>query len=308
MSSNGSGIQTRSKRRMADQSPTNGHSKNGAAATENNNVESTEKKSAAAEPGMLSNLWHYTCAPLLLMTYAPSSIILIWFTCFHCEGSFAKLASFFMEKGLIGGTTHILALIKLGTPIAAYIVLGYMLFALVLMILVPGPRAEGPLTSTGHIPVYRDNGFSCYVITMIAFVAGTYYLKSQGLTPTVVYDHFGEILMTLTVFSHVLCICLVFKGHMFPSPGPRGSSGNPIFDYFWGMELYPQIFGIDIKVFTNCRFGMTVWPLLVCIFAVKSYELHGFVDSIWISATLQMIYFTKFFWWEAGYKDHRYHG
>ena len=46
---------------------------------------------------------------------------------------------------------------------------------------------------------------------------------------------------------------------------------------------------------------MTVWPLLVLIFSLKSYELHGFVDSIWVSAALQMIYFTKFFWWEAGY-------
>lgn len=46
---------------------------------------------------------------------------------------------------------------------------------------------------------------------------------------------------------------------------------------------------------------MTVWPLLVLIFALKSYEKHGFVDSMWVSAALQLIYFTKFFWWESGY-------
>ena len=34
---------------------------------------------------------------------------------------------------------------------------------------------------------------------------------------------------------------------------------------------------------------------------MKSYELHGFVDSMWVSCFLQMVYFTKFFWWEAGY-------
>jgi len=86
-----------------------------------------------------------------------------------------------------------------------------------------------------------------------------------------------------------------------PSSTDCGSSGNIIFDYYWGTELYPRIFGIDIKVFTNCRFGMTVWPILVFLFAVKSYELHGFVDSMWVSTFLQMVYFTKFFWWEAGY-------
>lgn len=46
---------------------------------------------------------------------------------------------------------------------------------------------------------------------------------------------------------------------------------------------------------------MTVWPLLVAIFTLKSYELYGFVDGAWVSFTLQMIYFTKFFWWESGY-------
>jgi len=25
------------------------------------------------------------------------------------------------------------------------------------------------------------------------------------------------------------------------------------------------------------------------------------VDSVWVSAALQMVYFTKFFWWESGY-------
>ena len=55
------------------------------------------------------------------------------------------------------------------------------------------------------------------------------------------------------------------------------------------------------QVFTNCRFGMTVWSLLVLIFALKNYELYGFVDSNWVSAGLQMVYFTKFFWWESGY-------
>ena len=51
----------------------------------------------------------------------------------------------------------------------------------------------------------------------------------------------------------------------------------------------------------NKRFGMTVWPLLCLIFALKNYELYGFVDSCWVTCVLQMIYFTKFFWWEAGY-------
>jgi 7-dehydrocholesterol reductase len=85
-----------------------------------------------------------------------------------------------------------------------------------------------------------------------------------------------------------------------PSSTDCGSSGNFIFDYYWGTELYPRIFGFDVKVFTNCRFGMMIWAVLVYIDALKSYELHGFVDSMVVSAILQLAYISKFFWWEAG--------
>jgi 7-dehydrocholesterol reductase len=46
---------------------------------------------------------------------------------------------------------------------------------------------------------------------------------------------------------------------------------------------------------------MMIWAVLVYIDALKSYELHGFVDSMVVSAILQLTYISKFFWWEAGY-------
>ena len=58
-----------------------------------------------------------------------------------------------------------------------------------------------------------------------------------------------------------------------PSSSDSGTTGNPLFDYYWGTELYPRVFGVDIKVFTNCRFGMTVWGLLVAICALKNYQV-----------------------------------
>ena len=57
------------------------------------------------------------------------------------------------------------------------------------------------------------------------------------------------------------------------------------------------------QVFTNCRFGCTVWALIPCCFALKAYELHGFEHSInsLVSVTILLVYLLKFFWWEAGY-------
>ena len=39
------------------------------------------------------------------------------------------------------------------------------------------------------------------------------------------------------------------------------SGGGPVFDYYWGTELYPRICGVDVKKFVNCRFSMTFWQL-----------------------------------------------
>jgi 7-dehydrocholesterol reductase len=95
---------------------------------------------------------------------------------------------------------------------------------------------------------------------------------------------------------------LYFKGRFFPSSTDNGTTGNFIFDYYWGTELYPRILGWDIKQFTNCRFGMTGWAIAVTSFVFAQQEIYGKVDySIIVSAALIVIYLFKFFIWEAGY-------
>ena len=203
---------------------------------------------------------------------------------------------------MIGGLGHVWSHVNWPTQTVVLILAGYSLWALLLQRLLPGPTVYGPLTPKGNRPEYTDNGFYCFLLTMLAFTGLTCYTKTYyGVSPTIVYDRFDEVLLALNLFSVFFCLVLYIKGLVSPSSTDSGSSGNIIFDYYWGMELYPRILGWDVKVFTNCRFGMTVWPLLVAIFALKSYELHGWVDSMMVSAALQMVYFLKFFWWESGY-------
>jgi len=252
--------------------------------------------------GGLYGFVHRTIIPLFLMAFCPHLVIVLWYTAARCNGSFLVLFQRLTADGIYNGISNIWFDIHIASPVSVAILLCFIGWSLLLMVLVPGPRAEGPITPNGNTPVYKDNGFSCFIITMIAFVALQCVLKT--FTPysvTIVYDHFDEFLGTLTVFSHVLCFLLHAKGLVMPSTTDCGTSGNLIFDYYWGTELYPRIFGIDIKVFTNCRFGMTVWPLLVAIFSLKNYELFGFVDGVWVSFVLYFVYFTKFFWWESGY-------
>ena len=251
--------------------------------------------------GFISNHVQLTLMPLLLIATCPNVVLLLWYTAVHCDGSFMKLGAEFADKGLFDFLKSLWKGVNIGSPLTTYVLTGYMIFALFLQVCLPGPRVEGPLTPKGNVPVYKDNGFACYVVTMATFCGLSYVLKQYGMSPTIIYDHFDEFLGSLTVYSLILCLLIYVKGLVAPSTTDSGSSGNIIFDYYWGTELYPRIANIDIKVFTNCRFGMTVWPILVLICSMKSYEIHGFVDSAWVSCFLHFIYFTKFFWWEAGY-------
>ena len=78
--------------------------------------------------------------------------------------------------------------------LAATVILGYMAWALLLMKLLPGPTTRGPVTANGNIPIYRDNGFYCFLVTIAGFLGLTAFLYRHGLTPTIVYDNFGQFL------------------------------------------------------------------------------------------------------------------
>lgn len=54
---------------------------------------------------------------------------------------------------------------------ACTFLLGFNGLALVLEVLLPGKTQTGPETLTGHVPVYKDNGFlHCIVFTLLFFV------------------------------------------------------------------------------------------------------------------------------------------
>jgi 7-dehydrocholesterol reductase len=121
--------------------------------------------------------------------------------------------------------------------------------------------------------------------------------------PSIVYDHLGEIFSALIFGSFIFCIFLYLKGRVAPSSTDSGSCGNIIIDFYWGMELYPRIGkNFDIKVFTNCRFGMMSWAVLAVTYCIKQYEANGRVaDSMLVNTILMLVYVSKFFWWEDGY-------
>ncbi|KAL6144313.1 hypothetical protein ACLB2K_055007 [Fragaria x ananassa] len=233
---------------------------------------------------------------LSLLTLCPPFVILLWYTMVHADGSLLQTWEYLRQNGLQG----FIDIWPRPTAIAWKIIACYGAFEAALQLLLPGKRVEGPISPAGNRPVYKANGMAAYFVTLTTYIGLWWF----GIfNPTIVYDHLGEIFSALIFGSLVFCVLLYIKGHLVPSSTDSGSSGNVIIDFYWGMELYPRIGEhFDIKVFTNCRFGMMSWAVLAVTYCIKQYELNGRVaDSMLVNTILMLVYVTKFFWWEAGY-------
>lgn len=173
------------------------------------------------------------------------------------------------------------------------------MFEFVLIKYLPGSTFYGPITPNGNTPEYKANGLLAFVISISFFCISTFYLHL--FSASIIYDHFGEILGALNFFSLLLCVVLYLKGRYYPSTTDSGLTGNLIFDYYWGTELYPSLWGINLKMFINCRLGMMSWGIILLSYAAKQSELTGLSNSMLIAVALQLIYITKFYIWETGY-------
>jgi 7-dehydrocholesterol reductase len=211
-----------------------------------------------------------------------------------------SLLAEFRHAGTLAVIGHVWRPVFWGSRTAWTMLLIYGTVQLALMKVLPGRTVQGPVTPGGNIPVYKVNGLFAFIATLALYLAASFGL---GLFPAaVIYDHFGELLGALNLFSIVFCAFLYVKGRTRPSNCDSGGTGSIVFDYFWGMELHPVILGWDVKMFTNCHFGMMGWPLILISFAAAQYSRHGRLSHAMLASIgIQFIYLAKFYWWEAGY-------
>ncbi len=240
-----------------------------------------------------------TWGPLFLVLMCPLAAILMWYTNVYLGGSLSNLLVLFHVQGIPTTIYDIWGPVFFGSATAWKILAIYAVFQLTLMRIVPGKRFEGPITPQGNIPVYKANGVACFLITLATFSICSF---GFNLFPaSILYDHLGEMIGALNIFSLLFCGLLYLKGWFSPSSTDASLSGNFIFDFYWGTELYPRISGWDVKMFTNCRFGMMGWPILLLSYAAKQSELFGLTNGMIVAVFLQLLYVGKFFLWETGY-------
>jgi 7-dehydrocholesterol reductase len=198
---------------------------------------------------------------------------------------------------------------------ATRMLLVFVAFQLALMRLMPGREHRGPVSPSGHVPVYKANGLQSFCAAISAYLLAVHVLKLVSAAEVLrLYPH---MLAIMSVASLAFCCALYVKGLHFPSGPDHGSSNNVIMDIFWGTELYPRVLGFDVKIFTNCRFGMMSWALLPIAFFGATAELAaaslspaeaeaaglwaGWTNAQAVNCVLQLAYVAKFFAWEMGY-------
>ena len=236
--------------------------------------------------------------PLILMIVTPAFAMVYYHVCAHLNGDFLELFQQMLQNGI--STTLLRLWPSPFDPEAWTMISGFITFQLLLLRFVPGKTCYGSLTPKGNTPIYTANGLQCYLLTLATLLLLTHL---QLIRPAIVYDKFGNILSSLNVLAFAFCTLLLIKGHIAPSSTDSGTNGSIIQDFYWGMELYPRICGFDVKMVTNCRAGMMFWAVGILCFAHKHMELHNgsMTLGMAVNVSLQLIYITKFFYWEMGY-------
>lgn len=237
--------------------------------------------------------------PLFLILVCPIFVFFFWYTITQLQGSFEALLALITQQGFLSAFNLIVLPYVFGNPTAWKLILIFSLFQLALMRLLPGKPFQGPITPKGNIPLYKENGPLAFLVTM-----GAFCILSFGLnlfSASILYDNLGPLFGALNVLSLFFCLFLYFKGRFFPSTSDSGITKNPLFDYYWGTELYPQLLGWNIKKFITCRFGMMSWGLFLISYCAKQAELGTLANSMLVSVGLQFLYLGKFYLWEKGY-------
>ncbi|VDO16806.1 unnamed protein product [Brugia timori] len=68
---------------------------------------------------------------------------------------------------------------------------------------------------------------------------------------------------------------------------------------FFGTDLTPTIYSIDLKHFITYRISRTLWPLYIISSIYYNYSFYGRINNNLLScAILQLIYIGKTHWYE----------
>ena len=190
--------------------------------------EAQKQWAATAGTGVIETSWFADISTLFLVVVCPITVFIFHYIYTVLGGDERALAMEIWAGGDVReGLASVFAKVPPPTPRAWATIGVWAAYGIATQLLVPGKEFRGPISPKGNVPVYKANGFQCYLLTLALFFAGW----NQGwFNPARVVDDFGSILTCLNISSLLFCAFLTFKGLYFPSSSDAGSSGSLIYD------------------------------------------------------------------------------
>lgn len=183
---------------------------------------------------------------------------------------------------------------------APQLVVGALYFAaflaalFVASLLVPGRVEAGVELPGGQRERYRLNGLALLVLTVALAAAATWRdpIALAGLRA-----HLVGLFVAANVFAFGFSAYLLGRGRArLQKPTGR----NLLADYFYGVELNPKLFGLDLKMFSY-RPSLIGLGLINVAYAAEQLRLHGELSSrMVVYQVFYLIYLTNYFQFEYG--------
>ncbi|XP_058075996.1 delta(14)-sterol reductase-like [Magnolia sinica] len=163
--------------------------------------------------------------------------------------------------------------------------------------ILPGKIVHGATLSDDTRLCYRCNGLLSLLLLVTLLGIG---VSRKLISPTVVADKGLELLSATFVFSFLVSLVLYTAGHQSKD---RGSSlkphitGNLIHDWWYGIQLNPNVMGVDLKFFF-VRAGIMGWLLINLSVLAKSIQVGNMHRSMILYQLLSVLYILDYFFYE----------
>ncbi|XP_048226141.1 delta(14)-sterol reductase [Ricinus communis] len=163
--------------------------------------------------------------------------------------------------------------------------------------ILPGKLVPGVILQDGSRLYYRCNGLLSLLLLVALLGIGT---KLDLISPTVISERGLELLSATFIFSVLVTLVLYAAGCNSRNQGSSLKphvTGNLIHDWWFGIQLNPQLLGIDLKFFF-VRAGMMGWLIINLSVLAKSIQDATLSCSMVLYQLFCALYILDYFFYE----------
>lgn len=177
---------------------------------------------------------------------------------------------------------------RLWSPVAFFVVFGWMLGHVGLHVAAEAPTHKGVVLADGSRLDYKLTGIKNFgaVVAMVALLAASGRLDVLAWP----HEHVLELLTASLVLSTLLSVYLYassFRRPAVPRWALANDTGKRLYDFFLGRERNPRLDGVDLKAFCELVPGLTGWFALD-VSAVAHAYLRGDAQALRVAGLVTL--------------------